>query len=456
MLKNPDKFSHLFRYILYLFLFFNLCITLYGVFFIDLGFSYALFSFANFFLVYYFFFKSKSVLGMFLSFFLFLGFFFKFTITYNFLNVDFGEGIGNFEFSPKSLNELFYFSILGFLMIILSYKSLPNIKINLNFNLNLLKEFFKKNGFKFNLGFILFLILIAFFNLKYSFYIRGRLPEGPLLISYLLNALYSFALLILYSFIYEFRKNKSEVKYLIALLALTYFISLSTLSRIMPIYVLLIIFSYYYSDYGLKLKNLKVFLVFIIAIFFSIYSIKQTTSIRLKTVQIERCEPDCVQEKLDIGFYKNYAFSNITYRGYWSSFLTQRWVGIDSLMFVLGQKKSFNDFNKDLLTKHLVTVRGNSVSVKTPGIFAFFAQYNSYIYFAVLMYVMFFIFFLIESLLQNLLKEYRFSFSICCFFISWKIIHFGIGGINTVLYFLCLILTILLLFLLNKALSIKY
>jgi hypothetical protein len=127
-------------------------------------------------------------------------------------------------------------------------------------------------------------------------------------------------------------------------------------------------------------------------------------------------------------------------------------------MFVLAKKNQISDYFLDgySITTDFKIINNNSISVRTPGPFALFAQYNSYIYFSICMFGFSYILMFIENIINFFLIKYRFTFFIICFLLVWKFVHVGLGGLNTFFYYFSLLFFIFLIFIANYFLKKIY
>ena len=102
----------------------------------------------------------------FLSIFLWLGFFFKYFICTKIINI-FPEGVGSFDFSPDSFDEVMIISSIGVWGFFFGYYLVPKKIFKINYNLKYLENFYLNKS-----TFIIYFIssLIIFFSIiNFSF-----------------------------------------------------------------------------------------------------------------------------------------------------------------------------------------------------------------------------------------------------------------------------------------------
>lgn len=453
LLENNLNRLYFFQKVSFFFLFFFMLILSVVVFIKhNVGLNYLFFSLLSFFLIYYSFYRSKKIIPKIFSVFIFLGFWFKFTIVSLYYNKIFGEGTGKFVFDLENLNILFNFCNIGFLFIILACK----YQINFNYReyggagLKWISIFFNRNDIVLLFFYFLTLFFIIFLNLKYKIFLRGIVITYNELISLAFNGFYSFFFIIISSLMLDFHKNKKI--YIIVFILTILLLSITSYSRMAPLLMLITIIAFYYLNYfNLKfIKSNIIFpIIFLVSFFISIQSTKFINSIRV-------CDyinkgKDCVYLWQERQERREGAIN-------WD-ILIQRWVGIDSLMFVLGRSNDSADvFSKEHFvksSKEFVRLDENFISVKTPGPFAFFAQFKSYILFSTAIFSSVYLLFFFENFLIFFIKKYRFTFLIVSFLLVWKFLHIGLGGINTIFFYFSLLLFIVLLYFVNYFLKIK-
>ena len=444
----------------------------------NIGLNYLLFSLLSYFLIYYTFCMSELIMPKIFSIFFFLGFWLKFTTNSLFKN-NFGEGTGKFSFDLYSLNEVFIYTNISIFLIILACKNQISFNQKNFARLNFIKIIFIKNQLIFLLAFFFTLIIMIFINFKYQIFLRGLISNNNEIVNAIFNFFYSVFFIVITSLMIDFKKKNT---YFVIFVITLFFLSISSLSRIMPLFIIIAICAYYYSNIsGIKnftYLNIKflhkqkiLFLIFIISFIVSLFSVAYLTKFRTqlysylnietcKTIadnneKIEKVAPricnddlydDLYDDFLKIDQIKTYNSINFFY-----DFLIQRWVGIDSLMFILAEKNSISDYFKEnySIKDSFVYVTKNIIQVRTPGPLAFFAQYKSYIYFSFSLFVALYLLFMSEKIINFFLNKYKFTSFLLYFLLVWKFVHLGIGGINTFFYYISVYLLIIFLIFVN-------
>ena len=170
----------------------------------------------------------------FLSIFLWLGFFFKYFICTKIINI-FPEGVGSFDFSPDSFDEVMIISSIGVWGFFFGYYLVPKKIFKINYNLKYLENFYLNKS-----TFIIYFIssLIIFFSIiNFSFGIFQKGFVSNQLFGNLFRNWIAFMFMIGFStivaFIINFELNRKKFNIIYLSLLETFFISFSTLSRAM-------------------------------------------------------------------------------------------------------------------------------------------------------------------------------------------------------------------------------
>ena len=316
---------------------------------------------------------------------------------------------------------------------------------------------------------------MIFINFKYQIFLRGLISNNNEIVNAIFNFFYSVFFIVITSLMIDFKKKNT---YFVIFVITLFFLSISSLSRIMPLFIIIAICAYYYSNIS-SIKNFTYlnikflhkqkinFLIFIISFIISLFSLVYITKFRyqlyldlnieacktivdnnekIETVTPRICDDDLYDSNLQINKTKTYSAIN-----YFYDFLIQRWVGIDSLMFVLAEKNNISDYFKEnySIKDSFVYVKKNIIQVRTPGPLAFFAQYKSYIYFSFSLFVALYLLFMSEKIINFFLNKYKFTSFLLYFLLVWKFVHLGIGGINTFFYYISVYLLIIFLIFVN-------
>ena len=172
LIKNEYKLSYkLFKILIFIFV----------LTFIYLGFSnyignkfvYISFSIISNFLIVFAFRKNAIFFETFLSLLLWLGFWFKFTCTITLTDGVFREGVGDFDYSPKSFDDSLIVSQIGILAFILSGIFRENFLFNYPKKIELFdlkKKFLLLDRKKIWLSFIFLFLIIGVINFYFKIY----------------------------------------------------------------------------------------------------------------------------------------------------------------------------------------------------------------------------------------------------------------------------------------------
>ena len=393
-----------------------------------------------------------------ICFFLFLGFWLKTSFHFIFNHpYQFSEtSTHNYVFAIKDnfldLFENLCFFFIIFITVIYLIKKI-NFRINFMNNITLSDYLFSKKYF--NIILYLIAITLVFLNFQYSFAFRGQFSENiyfEKIFKYLLTILLPFIFLL--NLDYVFKKNKNLLAYLIPIFIffiISYHSLNSRLSIIIIVNILFTIFVFYKKNFFSLFKNVKVFyvLILIVVIFSSLIS----TSI--------------VSSKRSNNIYSLKAFFNqILYLS------SQRWVGIDAAANIIytDEKRGLSFFldsitdKKNSLKKDFYIINYyqkkkesdiKSVDAKfnnvfTPGFVSYYLINNSYVIitFLISLTLLFLIF--CEQFFYTLLGKNYMAICFLQFLIVWRFIHIGLYPINTLVYFILIILLPTSLFFINK------
>ena len=447
-------------------------------------FNYLSFSIISNFLIFFAIRKNAVFFETFFSLFLWLGFWFKFTCTIVFTDGVFREGVGTFNYSKESFDEVLFVSQIGILSFIVSgyFRELFLFKYPKRINFQNIKEnFFSFGRKKIWWFFIIFYISIAFLNFYFKIYQKGLLPIYD--INFIISGIFKWLLLFGLSafsatlIFYEFNFYK-KFFFLSALLIIieTFFTSFSMLSRGMIFNAFALMYGIYKfsnkiespNHYSYYLKSLAIILVlfyisvssvnYIRANFF--YVGKSVEFISDKTV-IDKSKQNTKEKKYGTSKEIN---SEILY------LIINRWVGIDGVMSVSSKKDIlsvpflFSSF-KERASKNTPTfyeltfglkeneisnelyenVKGNTL----PGIIAFSYYSGSY-------FILFFIIFLI-TIISSYIEFFSFKLSsnnlifssLIGQVIAFRFIHFGYLPHQSYLLFSTIIINIIFIYILT-------
>ena len=447
-------------------------------------FNYLSFSIISNFLIFFAIRKNAIFFETFFSLFLWLGFWFKFTCTIVFTDGVFREGVGTFDYSKESFDEVLFVSQIGILSFIVSgyFRELFLFKYPKRINFQNIKEnFFSFGRKKIWWFFIIFYISIAFLNFYFKIYQKGLLPIYD--INFIISGIFKWLLLFGLSafsatlIFYEFNFYK-KFFFLSALLIIieTFFTSFSMLRRGMIFNAFALMYGIYKfsnkiespNHYSYYLKSLAIILVlfyisvssvnYIRANFF--YVGKSVEFVSDKTV-IDKSKQNTKEKKYGTSKEIN---SEILY------LIINRWVGIDGVMSVSSKKDIlsvpflFSSF-KERASKNTPTfyeltfgleeseisnelyenVKGNTL----PGIIAFSYYSGSY-------FILFFTIFLI-TIISSYIEFFSFKLSsnnlifssLIGQVIAFRFIHFGYLPHQSYLLFSTIIINIIFIYILT-------
>ena len=435
-------------------------------------------------------------LQFFLSIFLWLGFYFKLYVCLVVLN-KFPEGVGSFNFTSESYNEVMLVSSLAFLGFYLGFYLSPKKKIS-QINFKYLEKIYYKFDKIILFFFVLILVSVTVLNFKFSFFQKGF--ESNYFLNGIVRNLIAYLFLIGFgiatSLIINFEFNRKKFNFIYIALFQTFCISMSTLSRamIIDLFAYLIGFVSKFKSIRFKKKYLvSIFCFLLIAIILFLATIKFTGTVRnLKNIHLNN-DKNKIQKEISTKYYKY--FNDEKNKNIYNSFehikekiiniikgdythlnvlITYRFVGIEGVMAVQGyEKKNFILFIKSLKEKYKEKSLSfydkiflektssyyeslnkiiNQHAITLPG-FVAFSYYAGYKFFVlVLCFVTAMFLNYITIIIQNV-----FNNPILTAFISnilaYRLIHWGFAPSNSYKLFLSIFLSLILLIMINYALK---
>ncbi len=445
--------------------------------------NYLSFSIISNFLIFFAIRKNAIFFETFFSLLLWLGFWFKLTCTIGLSDGVFREGVGTFDYSTKSFDEVLFVSQIGIISFIISgyLRQLLLFKYPEKLNLpNLKKNFFIFGRKKIWIIYVFFFIFIAFINFYLKIYQKGLIPIYD--INFLLSGIFKWLLLFgmaaisatLIFYEYNFYKKFFLISALIIIVE-TFFTSFSMLSRGMIFNAFALIYGIYkYSKVVNDPNNfsyyIKSFLLILILFYISVSSVNYLRSNFFyvgksaeftKKLYDEKKSQDNVKKIMSL----KHNNSEIIF------LLINRWVGIDGVMAVVSKKEllsfpflisSFQERAKsDLPTFYELTfglesmntydnelyenVKGNTL----PGILAFLYYSGSYFILFIGIFVLSIIASYIEFLSFRLSSNNLIFSSLIGQVIAFRFIHFGYLPHQTYLLFGTIILTIMFTYILS-------
>jgi hypothetical protein len=428
--------------------------------------------------------KNAIFFETFFSLLLWLGFWFKFTCTIVFTDGVFREGVGIFDYSKKSFDEVLFVAQIGLLSFIISgyFRQLFLFKYPEKLKLpNLKKNFFFFGRKKIWIFFVFLYIFIALLNFYFKIYQKGLLPTYDL--NFILSGMFKWLLLFglsafsatLVFYEYSFYKKFFFMSVVIILFE-TFFTSFSMLSRGMIFNAIALLYGIYKFSKKIDTPNnyryyLKSIVLIILLFYISVSSVNYLRANYFyvgKSVEFVLDKADKQTEtqteilkKLPTSKQIN---SEILF------LIINRWVGVDGIMAVTSKKNIlsleflFSSFKerptKDTPTFYELTfgleeniptnelyenVKGNTL----PGILAFLFYSGSYFVLFIGIFILSIIASSIEFLSFKLSSNNLIFSSLIGQVIAFRFIHFGYLPHQTYLLFGTIILTILFVYILG-------
>jgi hypothetical protein len=441
-------------------------------------------------LIFFAFRKNAIFFETFLCLLLWLGFWFKFTCTIGLVDGVFREGVGDFNYSPKSFDESLIVSQIGILGFILSGFFREYFLFNYPQKLDLFD--FRKNFFlvyrkKIWLSFIFLFLIIGVLNFHFKIYQKGLMPiyDINFIISGTFKWLLLFGLSAISAILIFYETNFFKKFFLSSSLIIffeTFFTSLNLLSRGMIFNAFALFFGIYKFSKKINKPNsisfyLKSFTFIFILFYISVGSVNYIRAnyfYKGKSIDftIEKYKDRDIDKNKEVKKYSTIIEHNseILY------LIINRWVGIDGVMAVvskkdkLGKSLLFSSFQErakpnsptfyeltfglegiDASNQQYANVKGNTL----PGIIAFIFYSGSY-------YLLFFLIFLL-CIISSCIEYISFKFSsknlifsaLIGQVIAFRLIHFGYLPHQSYLLFGTIILTIIMVYILSLFLTKK-
>ena len=437
---------------------------------------YLLFSFVSLFYLFYSMSAVKYFFHIYLSLFLFLGFWLKYSLVSVYKNSFFQEGVGNFDFSSKSLDDVLIISTISIFAFLFSnffyerkikQKSLKN---NINY-------FYLINDNKLLILFsVLFLSLfISFINFKYSIYQKGIISNENL---YFLRDVfawfYQVGFALMFSLLLDFNLYKKKFENIIFVICISFFIiSVSFLSRnyffsVLPFFLSIYIFS---KNYNLNFeKNYLFYISILLSLIFFFISFYAVNNLRVNNTRIanliskEYIQEKDLKNKQDLKIKEEKKnIENLLFDNFFSTFLN-RFVGIDGLMAIYsypkknyqlfistfsesleGGRVSFYDdtFLESVYKKPLSVLNNKNHFITLPGIIGYLYIPGSIIFAFCICLFIGFLFCELEKIIDNRLKMTTLTVSVS-YLISYRLIHFGYVPSQTYKLFLGIFIFIII------------
>lgn len=446
----------------FLFLLFSLAIF-FNAFFIYPGniFYYIFFTIVSNFYFIYSLRKDSYLIDFFLSLFLWLGLWFKFSVQlifskFDFYNLKWPEGVGNFDFSKSSFDEVSTVCSISILTLIFS--SLLVKKLFFNYKKYYQKKkiirhyfsFTKRKLYLVSFVFIISFIIFYFLNFYFSIYQKGIVYEGSIN-SPIYNIIVWFIKIgfpVLISMVLFISLNLRSIDYKIKSVSLSCFessiSSISQLSRAVIFNPFSMIFGIFkYNQFQERKFTIKNFIKsYVLISLFALIAIIAVSELRYKFYNLE----DSTKESRSFEDKISNHFSNILY------LIGNRWVGIEGVMSAQGHqdkgiilfKSSFGEkynfsntfyeveFKKNEYVKNYEDVENyitkqklKHIFIFTPGIIGFLYYSGSLFFLSFVLSLIFIFCALVEIIIFKLSRNNFIYTSLMCNTMAYHLAHFG-------------------------------
>ena len=361
--------------------------------------------------------KNSISFESFFSLLIWLGFWFKFTVQISYLNNLFPEGVGLFDYSANSYDDILIVSSVGIVAFIAA--KYFRLKFIFNYSNNDLDEFNKTDYLTFysnnrKIIHFIYLFLIIFIgcsNFLFVFFQKGTIPETILpfglnnLINWLLMfGLASFSTLIIFlEFKFKKKNSNSVVKYG---LIETFISAISILSRAMIFNGVSIIYGFYrlVEINNIKVKKIKFIKYFMIILVLFMISLLIVSKIRQSKNFTVGHEVHSYIPQIDVNDVNDVNAKSVKIINSFTKELNQiiflvagRWVGVEGVMAVSANNDlGFNSFltsfkdefdysnsfyeNKIKGSRYIYIKEPKIYTIYVPGIIAFLFYTKSLIF----------------------------------------------------------------------------
>lgn len=461
-------------------------------------FYYVFFSFISFFSLIYSFRKKAFFFEKFLIIYLWLGFWLKFSLFQGLFINDPPGGLGNFNFTTESFNELMIISSIPFTSITIASVIFNKVSFLQNcLNNNFLQRLYNKLRSPILISVTFLILIVSVFNYKFGIYQKGLIPtsELPFLIAGFFKWLYLMGFGVILSFLIKYELNsKKDVQHEVYLIVLLESIvsNFALLSRAMIFNVSSIFFGlfksfYLVEDYKKKIKKLTIYYIVILLLFLTsipiINEVRNQLYFQQEKIEIEKKK--VFESKIfDTLNKKNFIIKinneSIMYSKIYKvlQLIYIRFVGIESMMAVSSyQKLGFNNFkeafeekidysnyNHYYLKYSLLEEYGSNekfledkkdlknkqYTIHTPGIMAFLYYSGSKVFLFFSVFIFSIVFLLFERFVYFSSSGNLILTAFISHIISYRLAHFGYVPAQSYLFFGSLIITIFIIFLFNK------
>lgn len=420
-----------------------------------------------------------SYVHLFFSIFVWLGFYFKYLcveIIYN----GFYPEIPFRIYSPSVKNSALTISSLACFALILSFifyiKFLKNKKSNKKFILKKkIRNYLEKY---FNLIIFLLSILILFityFNFKYLIYQKGIINNESefnfLNIPFKIALIYGFSSL-LCLIIYFYNYSSKKIYFYFIFIFENFFSSISSFSRGMIFNSFsLILVNFYNSKNNLGIKiniKKKLFIISLILLLFFISLLVVEKYRTFYNFNISNTDKKIYENTTNEKTYLKNSYQKIF------ALITKRFVGIDSVILLSSKNnlkvgfindsmfENFNYENKNFYEKHFLDEDVKNIFVeniriiKTPGIIAYIYYSGSYLVLFLSMFIIGIILSYIEIFILRLSYNNIYLCSLLSQVIVYRLIHFGINPLKSLLFFVPIIFIMLITYLITSYFNERY
>ena len=410
--------------------------------------------------------KNTDFFDIFFSLLIWLGFWFKFTVQISFLDYQFPEGTGTFDFNNESFDDVLIissfccFSYLFARILKLQFfkKSEYKSEYKKDISFQNFKFFYLKNRNKILFLSFIFIILFCILNYFAGFYQKGVVQNIlPYKLNYLFNWFLNFGFASFFSFIIFFEyanKLRGKIDPMYLGLAECFVSSFSQLSRGMIFNGLSLIIGLlkieFFKKSSIDLK--KYFFYFITLVLLFLISVYSVNILRGKKgynmAEIKKfieIKPRTLEKSKENLIIKE--FSKETNQIIF--LISGRWVGIEGLMSTyahsekgmkllkesLQEEFNFsNSFYETRIKKHLHVYDKNATklyTVYTPGLFGYLYYAGSYFFLFISIFTVVWLCYLIEYLVRRLSYDNLVFSSLIGNILAYRLAHFGYMPLNS-------------------------
>ncbi len=417
--------------------------------------------------------KNNHFFDIFFSLLIWLGFWFKFTVQISFLNYQFPEGAGTFDFKNDSFdNVLLISSFCCFSYLVARFSKFFIIKkkhFKNEINLEIAIFYYNKNRKKFLITVFILILLFSALNYIFGFYQKGLIQNTlPLNLNFLFNWLLNFGFASLFTFIIFFEitnklRNKFDPIYLGLLEC--FVSSISQLSRGMIFNGLSLIVGLFKYEY-INEKNIHykkyfkyicaLFLLFIISVY-SVNIIRQSKGYTMAEVK-KIIDIDTTKENF---IFKEFTEDIEKETNQILFLISGRWVGIEGLMSTYSHKEKgmeliinslsekfnySNSFYENTIKRnyHSYSSENKLYTVYTPGLFGYLYYSNSITFLFFSIFIIVWICYLVEILVRKLSYNNLIFCSLIGNILAYRLAHFGYMPLNSYKLLIAIIVNLII------------